>query len=145
MTTSRLYPAYPFLSASVAVFRAGKVLVASRTQPPNVGAYSLPGGLVEVGERMEEAALRELWEEVQVKARIIGFNQHIQTYACDTKGRVSHHFVIANYAAEWLEGEGTPGPEAGDVMWTDEAALANLTVTPGLIPLIASARLMLNK
>ena len=74
MTDARLYPPRPILAASVAVFRHGKVLLASRTAPPAQNLFSLPGGLVEVGEGLAEAALRELMEEVGVTARIVGFN-----------------------------------------------------------------------
>jgi 8-oxo-dGTP diphosphatase len=49
MSSDRLYPSRPFLAASVAVFRDGKVLVASRGKPPWEDVFSLPGGRVEVG------------------------------------------------------------------------------------------------
>ena len=60
MTSSRLYPERPFLAASVAVLRNGKVLLAARANPPAAHVFSLPGGVVEPGETLAEAALREL-------------------------------------------------------------------------------------
>ena len=74
----RLYPARPLLAVSVACFRGGKVLLATRTRPPAIGALTLPGGLVEPGERLSEAALRELQEEVEVEAEIVGFTGHAE-------------------------------------------------------------------
>jgi 8-oxo-dGTP pyrophosphatase MutT (NUDIX family) len=62
--SDRLYPRHPLLAASCAVVRGGRVLVASRTRAPLADVWSLPGGLVEPGERLDEAALRELAEEV---------------------------------------------------------------------------------
>ena len=100
----RTYPARPILAASVAVFRDGKVLIATRTKPPGAGVWSLPGGLVEPGETLEEGALRELMEEVGVEARIVGFNRHVQRIDRDDEGRVRHHFVVASFVGVWTGG-----------------------------------------
>ncbi len=74
----RLYPARPILAVSAAVFREGRVLVARRARAPMVGRFSLPGGVVEVGETLEEALARELEEEVGVEAEIVAFNRHVE-------------------------------------------------------------------
>lgn len=121
--------ARPVLAASIAVFRNGKVLLATRTQPPADQLWSLPGGKVEAGENLEAAALRELEEEVGVSARIVGFNRHVEIVGRDPKGTVTHHFVIASFVGEWLSGEPKPGPEAGAVMWTDPLKLGGLPTT----------------
>jgi ADP-ribose pyrophosphatase YjhB (NUDIX family) len=130
--TDRLYPSRPFLAASIAVFREGRVLVASRTQPPLDALYSLPGGLVEPGETVAEAALRELREEVAVEAELVGFLRPVEIIERDADGRVRHHFVVLAHVARWLAGEGTVGLEAGDVRWIDEDEVASLPTTPGL-------------
>ena len=64
--SDRLYPARPIIAASIAVFREGKVLLAARKETAANPIYSLPGGLVETGETLREAALRELREETNV-------------------------------------------------------------------------------
>lgn len=129
----------PRLCVSLAVFRDGKVLLASRTAPPFAGAFSLPGGRVEVGETLADAALRELREEVQVEARIIGFNRHVEAIARDETGAVSYHYVIASFVGEWIDGEGTPGPEAGAILWVEPAQIAVLNGTPHLEAVVAAA------
>src|SRR5881227_954650 len=139
---SRLYPARPLLAVSVACFRGGKVLLATRTRPPAVGALTLPGGLVEPGERLVEAALRELREEVGAEAEIIGFNGHaerIELDGDDHDGRVKHHYVIASFVARWTAGEPQPGPEAGEILWADPYALDGLPLTDGLRTLLRRA------
>ena len=122
-------PVRPVLAASVAVFRDGKVLLATRTKPPADQLWSLPGGKVELGENLEAAALRELEEEVGVSARIIGFNRHVEIMGRDPQGAVTHHFVVASFVGEWLEGEPKPGPEAGAVMWADPLRLGGIPTT----------------
>lgn len=122
----------PVLAASVAVFRDGKVLLATRTRPPADRLWSLPGGKVEAGESLEEAALRELEEEVGIKARILGFNRHVEIVGRDAAGEVTHHFVVASFVGEWLSGEPVTGPEAGAVMWADPSRLGGLPTTRDL-------------
>jgi ADP-ribose pyrophosphatase YjhB (NUDIX family) len=140
----RLYPARPLLAVSVACFRDGRVLLATRTRPPALGALTLPGGLVEPGERIVEAALRELQEEVEVEAEIAGFNGHAERIERDNDGRVKHHYVIASFVARWLSGEPQAGPEAGEIVWADPQALDDLPLTDGLRALLRRAAAMLD-
>ena len=135
----RAYPAYPLLAASIAVFREGRALIATRTKPPGAGVWSLPGGLVEAGETLEAAALRELMEEVGVEARIVGFNRHVQRIDRDESGRIRHHFVVASFVGAWTGGEATTGPEAGEVRWVDPLDLGDLPTTPHLARILARA------
>ena len=69
---SRLFPARPFVGASIAVIRDDRVLLAARANEPMRGVWTLPGGLVEAGEALAEAALRELSEEVGLTAEVVG-------------------------------------------------------------------------
>lgn len=135
----RHYPATPLVAASVAVFREGRVLIATRTRPPGAGVWSLPGGLVEIGETLEEAALRELQEEVGVTARIVAFNRHIERIDRDVQGRVERHFVLASFVGHWVSGEPQTGPEAGEVRWIDPLDLGGLATTPALPDVLARA------
>jgi ADP-ribose pyrophosphatase YjhB (NUDIX family) len=136
---SRLYPARPILAASIAVFRDGLVLLATRTKPPADRLFSLPGGLVEPGETLHEAALRELAEEVGVTAAILGFAGHVEVIDRDPDGRVKRHFVVSAFAGRWLAGEPQTGPEAGEVRFVAPADVARLPTTPGLAGIVTAA------
>ena len=135
----RLYPARPLLAASLAVFRGGRVLLARRIAPPLAGLFTLPGGLVEPGEGLEAAALREMREEVGVEADIVGFNRHVEVIERDETGRVRHHYVIASFVARWLAGDGTIGPEAAAIIWADREMVASLPTTDHLAALLDAA------
>jgi ADP-ribose pyrophosphatase YjhB (NUDIX family) len=135
----RSYPARPFLGASTACFRDGRVLLAARGRPPLEGVYSLPGGLVEPGETLAEAALRELREEVGVEAKLLGFVMPVEVIERDPEGRVRLHIVIAAHAARWVSGEPQTGPEARDVRWFTETEIDSHPTTPGLAAVLARA------
>ena len=136
---SRRYPTRPILAASIAVFRDGKVLLAERVNPPAARCFSLPGGLVETGERLDEAALRELREETGVEAEIVCFNDHVQVIEHDEAGRVERHFVVASFVGRWVSGEGTTGPEARQIAWVDPLAVDHLATTPDLLRILDQA------
>ncbi len=139
----REYPAAPILAVSLAVFRAGRVLLATRTREPFSGAFSLPGGGVEAGEALIDAALRELREEVAVEARVIAFNRHVESIERDAAGAVRRHFVIASFVGEWIAGEGTPGPEAGETLWAEPAKVRLIHCTPHTADVVAGAAAIL--
>lgn len=134
----RLYPSWPVLAVSLAVFRDGRALVARRGRAPLRGLYSLPGGVVEIGETLQEAALRELREEVGIEARIVAFNDHLQSIVRDERG-VKAHYVIASFIGRWTAGEAQSSEEADRVAWIDPTALGDLPVTPGLEAILARA------
>jgi 8-oxo-dGTP diphosphatase len=143
-SSARSYPRHPYLGVSIAVFRAGRVLLARRTKPPFAGAFSLPGGLVEVGETLEAAALRELHEEIHVDARIVAFNRHVESIDRDSGGKIRHHYVIVSFAGEWIAGEAKPRREAGEAVWVEPASLAELDCTPHIVAVVETAQRALN-
>ena len=133
---SRLYPDRPFLAASFAVFRQERVLLGSRALPPNDTLYSIPGGVVEAGETLEEAALRELFEETGVRAQSLGFTGWSQFIERDEEQKVRRHFVVASFAGLWISGDGEPGEELPSLRWTDLTQARDLKLTQGLLPIL---------
>jgi 8-oxo-dGTP diphosphatase len=134
----RLFPARPILAVSAAVFRDGRVLIVRRARAPMIGHFSLPGGVVEVGETLAAAVARELEEEVGVSARIIAFNRHVEAIAHEGD-RVRTHFVIASFVARWTAGEGRVSDEVDAVDWIDPDGAPPSPTTPGLSEILANA------
>ena len=142
---ARLHPVRPLLAASLAVFREGRVLLAERARSPMAGLFTLPGGLVEPGATLAAAALREVMEEVGVRASVVGFNHHVESIERDGAGTVVRHYVIASFVGRWVGGEATTGAEASAVLWATRAQLDDLPTTTGLIPLLEAAWLMIEQ
>jgi len=134
----RLYPARPIVAVSTAVFRDGRALITRRARAPWAGAFSLPGGVVEVGESLAEAAARELMEEVGVVAEDYRFVRHVEPIQRDG-ARVRAHFVICVFAARWLRGEPALSEEVDALDWVDPRALGDRLTTPELPEIVARA------
>lgn len=139
MSNDRFYPTRPILAASVAVFRDGQILLAARGKPPSEGLFSLPGGMVETGETMGEAALRELREEVGVEAELIGLITPLEFIERDDEGLIKHHVVIAAHVARWVSGEPQTGPEAKEIRWITERDIGSVPMTRGLEGILEQA------
>ncbi|GJE60572.1 NUDIX hydrolase [Methylobacterium trifolii] len=138
-TDARTFPTRPFVGASIAVIRGERVLLAARANEPMRGVWTLPGGLVEAGEALAEAALRELREEVGLEAKVVGVLAPTEIIQRDAEGRVRHHYVVHPHAALWCGGEPTAGPEALAVRWVRLHEIADLETTPGLAGTLAEA------
>jgi 8-oxo-dGTP pyrophosphatase MutT (NUDIX family) len=122
----------PFLGAEAAVFRAGRLLLIQRTDN---GRWAMPGGLVEVGETLAEAAQRELWEEALVRGdvvRLLGiFDSRL--WKSHTKAQLYH----VTFQVEVDDGEPAAGPEALAVGFFGAEALPPLSPAhERIVPLI---------
>ena len=136
--SDRLFPARPILAVSAAVFRDGRVLLVRRAREPLLGRFSLPGGVVEIGETLAAAAARELREEVGVEADIVAFNRHVEAIVRDGD-RIRTHFVIASFVARWVSAEASLSDEVDDIAWIDPNDGAPSPSTPELDEILAGA------
>ena len=112
------------------------MLLGARATPPNDTLYSIPGGVVEIGETLEEAALRELFEETGVRARSLGFAGWSQFIERDETDKVRRHFVIACFAGLWISGDGEASDELPMLRWTALEQAQTMPLTRGLLPIL---------
>lgn len=139
MPDIRDYPQRPYLAVSAAIFRDGEVLVVRRARAPALALYTLPGGVVEAGETLHEALIREISEETALTIAPLALAGHREVILRDGQGRVERHFVILCFAARWLAGEPALNAELDDARWLAPAELAALRTTDGLSEIVAAA------
>jgi len=129
--------------AVLAVTRRGeRLLLVQRANPPDAGKWGFPGGRVERGETMIEAAQRELLEETGVRAQPVGVLTALDSIFPDAAGGVAFHFVLIVILLDWQEGEGAPADDALAVAWFTLDALTRSSL-PLSRDAIAVARLAL--
>ena len=138
MADARSYPQRPFLAVSAAIVRAGQVLVVRRARAPADGLFSLPGGVVEIGETLRQALIREVREETGMAIEPVALAGFREAITRDRDDRVERHFVILPFAARWLAGEPILNEELSEARWLRPAELTGLPTTPGLTEIVAS-------
>jgi ADP-ribose pyrophosphatase YjhB (NUDIX family) len=141
---ARSYPERPFLAVSAAIVRAGQVLVVRRARAPADGLFSLPGGVVEIGETLVQAVMREVAEETSITIEPVGLAGYREAIARDRDDRVERHFVILPFAARWLAGEPVLNEELSEARWVHPEELAGLPTTPGLAEIVGRAFALLS-
>ena len=114
---SREYPPRPIVGIGVAVLRPGAVLLVRRGTPPNVGAWSLPGGAQELGETAEAAARRELLEETALQTGPLLLAANVDSIHRDPDGRVRFHYTILDFASAWTGGTAQAGGDITETAW----------------------------
>ncbi|MBN9560065.1 MAG: NUDIX hydrolase [Alphaproteobacteria bacterium] len=124
----------------IVVLKPGAVLLVRRGKPPNMGAWSLPGGAQEVGETAEDAARRELLEETGVTVGPLTLAANVDTIRRDAAGRVQYHYTIIDFAAAWLDGEPVAGTDVSEAIWAPFDALDAYSLWTEAIRVIAIAR-----
>lgn len=127
ITAQRRYPAAPLVGAGVAVFnQAGNVLLIQRGRPPRQGQWGLPGGLIDLGERLVEAAVREVREECGIEIDLGAQIAIFEPIEWDAAGQLEYHYVVIDYWASHRSGEAIALDDAMAVAWWPMDRLGDL-------------------
>lgn len=117
------FPDRPVPAVGAIVFRDGGILLVKRGAEPNQGRWSLPGGVVERGETVEAAIVRETWEETRVRVRPLDVF-HVADFIQRDRGRIRWHYVLIDLLCEYVDGEPMPGTDAANARFIPLPELA---------------------
>lgn len=111
---TRHYPVRPHIGVGVMLVRNNKLLLVKRKYDPDAGYWSIPGGHLDLGEGVQDAAVREVYEETGLKTKIIKLAGIIDKIMRDKIGKIEYHYVLINYFVEQIEGGLDQPPIAND-------------------------------
>jgi mutator protein MutT len=117
------YPPAPVVGVGGVVVRGDRALIVKRAHDPRRGEWSIPGGGVELGERLTEAVRRELREETGLEVEVGEVVELFDRIHHDDDGRVRYHFVIVDFLCHAPDGEASAGTDADAVAWVTAAEL----------------------
>jgi 8-oxo-dGTP diphosphatase len=136
LSRNRLYPERPLVGVGVLIQQQDKYLLIKRAAEPDAGLWSIPGGMVEVGERTVETAVREVLEETSLEVEIEKMIGVVDKIVPDSEGEIKYHFIIIDYLAKPVGGEMHHGDDALDARWVHPREFKEYKLTPTLVELL---------
>lgn len=142
---TRKYPVRPHVGVGVLLIRDNTLLLVKRKYDPDSGYWSIPGGHLDLGEKVRSAAEREGFEETGFKVKVTKLAGIIDKIMYDEKGKIEYHYVLINYFVEQIEGDSNQLPKAADdalvakFVYFDD--LKNYKLTESLIELLKQLKI----
>lgn len=125
----REYPSAPIVAVGVIIREGERIVLIQRDKEPSKGLWAFPGGAVELGESLQDAARREVFEETGLIVAVGEVATVIDHVVCDEAGQTRYHYVIIDYMARPMGGTLQPGTDVSDARWFRLADLDDLDMT----------------
>ena len=138
----RLYPGAPIPAVAAVIFQGDKVLLVKRAKEPSKGQWTLPGGVIEVGEGHIAALNREIKEETGLRIEVKSLVEVIDKIVLDSNGEVRYHYLILDYWAEHKSGIARPASDALSTKWMDIDKVREIDVSKETRDVICKALAM---
>lgn len=113
----RLYPKQPVVGVGAVIIKDGKILLEKRKSEPGRGKWSIPGGLVELGESVSQTVVREVAEETGLEVCEPKLIDVVDNVVRDENGEVKYHFVIIDYFVKLKGGNVKASSDAEELRW----------------------------
>ncbi len=138
----RWYPQFPMVAVAAVVFKEGRILMIKRNHEPNKGKWSIPGGMLELGETLYDAARREVLEECSIEIEIERLLDAGENIIRDEKDRIQYHAVLIDLLARYTGGETRAQSDAEECRWVTPKELAELDMSLNLRSMLERAKII---
>jgi 8-oxo-dGTP diphosphatase len=125
----REYAGHPMVGVGGIVLNEGKVLLVKRGKQPGYGKWSIPGGMVELGETLSEAIKREVLEECGIEIELTDVVAVLERVIRREDERVRYHYVLVDFLGYWKGGDLQPASDILEARWADPAEMETLEMT----------------
>jgi len=139
VTSDRRYPDRPILGIGAIILDRDRVLLVERGKEPLKGWWSLPGGVLECGETLEEGIRREVREETGLEIHLLGVVEIFERIMRDASGATEYHYVLIDYLCRAHTGQLCAASDVSRVEWVRRRALPGYRITEGTLPVIEKA------
>ncbi|MGB5909714.1 MAG: NUDIX hydrolase [Promethearchaeia archaeon] len=141
----RHYPLFPMIGVGILLIRNKSLLIVKRKFNPDAGYWSIPGGHLELGERVIVAAEREGFEETGFKVKVTKLAGIIDKVMYDNDGKIEYHYVLINYFVEQVGGDPNqppvPDSDALKAKFVPFEELSSYKLTDSLIELLKQLKI----
>ena len=121
------------------IFENGRILLVERGKEPLKGWWSLPGGIVETGEKLADAMRREVREETGLEVEVVSMFEIFERVIHDDAGRAEYHYVLIDYLCEVVGGALRAASDVSRAAWVSRPELSNYRVTEGTVAVVERA------
>jgi 8-oxo-dGTP diphosphatase len=132
----REFPEVPLVGVGAIIIEDGRVLLVKRLHPPLQAEWSIPGGVLEVGELVREAAVREAREETGLTVEpgeLLGVYDRVLR---NPERRVQYHYVLIDFLCRRVAGDLVAASDAGEVRWFTREELTALSLAEDTLDVI---------
>jgi ADP-ribose pyrophosphatase YjhB (NUDIX family) len=119
----RDYPEHPIIGVGAVIVEGGRVLLVRRNTEPLRGQWSVPGGMLELGEKLRDGVCREAFEETGLEVEPGEVLDVFDSIFTDPRGRTQYHYVLIDYLCRRISGEAQADSDVSDVRWVSADAL----------------------
>jgi mutator protein MutT len=136
---SRRYPTRPFLGVGALIFEGRNILLVERAKEPLKGYWSIPGGIVEAGEKLEDAVRREVREETGLEIEPLAMFEIFERIMPDSEMRPEYHYVLIDYMCRVVGGQLAAASDVSQAAWVSEQNLREYRLTEGTLAVVERA------
>ena len=130
MPEAREYPRQPLIGVGAIIVHSGKVVLIKRGHAPLAGEWSIPGGVLEVGETMREGVIREAHEETGLMVEPLDLLGVFDRMMRDDRGQVLYHYVLVDFLCRVVGGSLKAAGDAAEADWFTSHRVAELPLPP---------------